>query len=147
METITEDKLGEIAALVADRALSEVEREQRALAIAGSPELARRALDWLPEAFGLVAIAHMDGVELPSTFSAKRLDGSWQEFPLSAEPLFAQAVKLAMRSPDFKRVAEQSGCIEAVNKALNAGDDLKGARISGPAILGVPAEAYSTGGS
>jgi hypothetical protein len=143
METISQDQLEQIAALVADRSLSQAERESRALAVAGSPELARRALDWLPEAFGLVAIRHMEGLELPTTFSAKSLDGTWQQFPLSAEPLFAQMVRLALSGTDlFKPIAEQSSCINAVDNALNAGRDLKGAKISGPALVGVPAEIY-----
>ena len=148
METLPQDRLGEIAALVADRSISEAERERRALAIAGSPDLVRRALDWLPEAFGLVALARMDGVEVPTTFSAKSVDGAWHEFPLSAEPLFAQAVRVALHSPEiFRQIAEQSACINAIDNALNAGADVKGAKISGPTLVGVPAEMYLSGGT
>lgn len=150
METLAQEKLSELATLVADRTLSESERERRAFVIAGSRELMRRALDWLPEAFGLAAIASMDGmdgmdgIKMPTTFSAKSMDGTWFEFPFSAEPLFAQSVVLALHSPDiFKQIAEQSSCINALDNALNAGCDLTGLVLSGPALLGVPAEAYS----
>ena len=143
MDTLSQDQLKLIASLVADRTLTELERESRAHSIAGSQELAQRALDWLPEAFGLVALGRIEGLDLPTTFSAKSRDGTWHEFPLSAEPLFAQATDLA-RDPEvlFKAVAEKSSCVNAVDNALNSGVSVQGAKVSGPALVGIPAEAY-----
>lgn len=143
VETLSQDQIKRIASLVADRSLAESERESQASLIAGSQVLAWRALEWLPEAFGLVALGRIEGLKLPTTFSARRRDGAWQEFPLSAEPLFAQAIALAV-DPDvpFKAIAEQGSCVNAVDNALNAGASVHGAIISGPALVRVPAEAY-----
>ena len=143
MDTLSQDQLKSIASLVADRTLTALERESRAHSIAGSQELAHRALDWLPEAFGLVALSRIEGLDLPTTFSAKSRSGTWHEFPLSAEPLYAQALALT-HDPEvpFKAVAEQSSCVNAVDNALNSGASVQGAKISGPALVGTPAEAY-----
>ena len=150
MESLPQESLKQIAALIADRSLSQVDRESRALAIAGTQELATRALDWLPEAFGLVALGHMDGIELPTTFSARDTHGTWHEFPMSLEPLFEQSVRLALEtchsdtSNLFKSLAEKSSCVNAVDNALNAGQDVKGCKLSGPALVGIHAETYAT---
>ena len=147
METLTQSQLEQIAALVADGSLAGAELQARAEAIAGSTPLARRALEWLPEAFGLVAVSHIEELHVPTTFSARRTDGTWELFPFSAEPLFAASVRLALAAvhqahPSFKAIAEQSSAIAAVDNALNAGQDLKGATLSGPALVGIPAETY-----
>lgn len=143
MDTLSQDQLKLIACLVADRTLTEIERESRAYSIAGSRQLAQRALDWLPEAFGLVALSRIEGLDMPASFSAKSRSGTWHEFPLSAEPLYAQAIALT-RDPEvpFRAVAEQSSCVNAVDNALNSGVSVQGAKVSGPALVGIPAEAY-----
>ena len=143
MDTLSQDQLKRIASLVADRALTRLERESGAHFIAGSRELAQRALDWLPEAFGLVALSRIEGLDLPTTFSAMSKSGTWHEFPLSAEPLYAQAIDLT-HDPKvpFRAIAEQSSCVNAVDNALNSGSSVQGARVSGPALVGIPAEAY-----
>jgi hypothetical protein len=148
METLPQAQLEQIAALVADRSLGGAELQARAEAIAGSASLARRALEWLPEAFGLVAVSHLEELNVPTKFSARRADGAWEHFRFSAEPLFAASVHLALAAAhqansSFKAIAEQSSAIAAVDNALNAGQDLKGATLSGPALIGIPAETYS----
>ena len=143
MDRLSRDQLKLIAHLIADRNLSAAERELRAQSIAGSVDLARRALDWLPEAFGLVALSRINGLDLPTTFSAKCIDGSWREFPLSAEPIYVQAADLAHDpTVPFRAVAEQSSCVNAVDNALNSGASLHGSKISGPALVGISAETY-----
>jgi len=146
MDTLSLDQLEKIASLVADRSIDVIERESQATAIAGSLGLARRAIDWLPEAFGLVALEGL-GVGLPSTFSAKSTDGTWHQLPIALEPLFALSVRLALQLPQesFRAIAEQSSCVNAVDSALNAGATLIGARISGPALVSVGAETYLSG--
>jgi hypothetical protein len=149
MEILSQSQLETIAALFADETLSQEAREAKALEVAGSSILARRALDWLPEAFGLVAIAHIaKTIVMPTTFSAQRTDGTWQQIPFSAEPIFAQAMRLAFaashsNSEIFRPLAERSSSLNVVDKALNAGEDLGGAVLSGPALIGIPAETYS----
>ena len=143
MDTLSLEQLKCIALLVADRSLGEAERNSRAIAIAGSHALAMRAVNWLPEAFGLVAMSRIDGLVLPTTFSARGLDGAWHQFPLSAEPIYAQAVTLGLDpAVPFRAIAEQSSCVHAVDRALNSGASLIGARLSGPAMVGIGAEAY-----
>ena len=147
MDTLSQHQLKQVALLVADRALTELERESQAHSITGSQELAQRALDWLPEAFGLVALSRIEGLVLPRTFSAKDGNGTWHVFPLSAEPLYAQAIALAhdIEIP-FKAIAQQGSCVNAVDNALNSGVSLHGAELSGPALVGTPAEAYLSAG-
>ncbi len=120
------------------------------LALAGDADLARRLIDWIPEAFGAVLIGHMKlGLNLPQTFTAMDAHGHWQEFPFSAEPIFVQALEAASlcyhEGPREVFVAlAPAGCmVNSVDRALNAGADLAGASLGGPAMLGIPAETYS----
>jgi len=128
---------------------SDEEREIAALALAGDQMLARRALDWLPEAFGLLMAGHVPGLELPTTFSARNNMGDWKQFPFSAEPLFAHALRLAVEAREsgeeelFRAIADKSSVVATLNKALNGGASLSGAKLSGPALIGVPAETYA----
>ena len=108
----------------------------------------RRLIDWIPEAFGYVLLPHVGDVDLPATFSAKAKDGTWKEFPFDREPIFGEAVKIASAMyrdgprTVFSNVAKRSCMVDAVNKALNAGAPIAGARMSGPKMLGIPAEFY-----
>ena len=108
----------------------------------------RRLVDWIPEAFGYVLLPHVADMVLPKTFSARAKDGTWHEFAFDREPIFAAAVKLGndmyRDGPRtvFSNVAKRSSVIAVVNKALNDGASLSGATISGPAMIGIPAEFY-----
>lgn len=124
--------------------------EAEILSLVGDEVLARRLIDWIPVAFGAVLIRHMElGLELPQTFTAKDLQGRWHEFPFSAEPIFVEAVNAASgyyhEGPrDVFAALAPAGCmVDAVNRALNAGADLTGASLAGPAMLRIPAEAYN----
>ena len=147
MEMLSRAQLEQIAAIVADRSLSHADRESRATAIAGSSVLANRALDWLPEAFGLLALSQIPDFVPPTTFSAIDQDGAWHQFPFSAEPLFDLSIELARSTCNhlIRPIGEQSSCVNAVDQALNAGHSLKGATISGPALVSVLAETYFPG--
>jgi hypothetical protein len=123
--------------------------ESEVLALVGDVDLARRLIDWIPEAFGAVLIGHMKlGLNLPQKFTAMDVHGHWQEIPFSAEPIFAQAFEAASlyyhEGPREVFVAlATAGCmVSSVNRALNAGADLAGASLGGPAMLGIPAETY-----
>ena len=150
MQTVSRELVERAARQLADTTLSDEEREREVLGLAGHAELARRLIDLIPEAFGLVLIGHMNLVELPRTFSARASDGSWHEFPFSADPIFAMAAELATDTYHhgprdlFVPLAASSSMVDAVNSALNAGADPKGALLSGPALNGVPAETYLT---
>lgn len=112
---------------------------------------ARRLIDWIPEAFGCVLLPHVADIVLPTTFSAKAADGTWKDFPFDREPIFGLAVQIGMAMYHensrgvFSAVAKRSSMVDGVNQALNAGDSLAGAKMSGLKMLGIPAEFYDPG--
>ena len=132
------------------RSLSEDELESEAFAMLGNQMLARRVLDFVPEAFGAMLIGHIPGMitRLPRTFSVCAADGEWRELPLSEEPVFAQAVQLAMRlahhgdSEVFEVVSKRSSLFNLVNKSLSAGKEPKDVGMPALAFMGIPAELY-----
>lgn len=146
----TESQLQQAIALIAQEGLGDDDIEQRMTALATEPMLARRLIDWLPEAFGLVLVSHMDGVELPTRFSASDRNGRWHEFEFAAEPIFAPAMNLAMQMyqagprQSFARIAQRSSIVDAVSRALEQCGSLEGTRLSGPALVGIPAEIYAS---
>jgi hypothetical protein len=147
MQSVTSEQLLEIADLLAS--LSDVEVEARALQVLGQPMLARRAVDWLPEAFGLVLARHLAEVVLPTTFKARDRSGAWVEIPLSRDPIFGEALKLAIHTYHegprelFANLATRSSVVGVVSQALNSGADLDGAQLSPLCMLGLPAEQYA----
>jgi hypothetical protein len=150
MKSVDAVMVGEAIEVLAKHASQPDRVESEVRALVGDDALARRLIDWIPEAFGAVLIGHMKlGINLPKTFTAKDAHGLWQEFPFSAEPIFVKAVQAAAvihhEGPREVFVAlAPSGCmVGAVNRALNAGADLSGASLAGPAMLGIPAETYS----
>ncbi len=141
------------ADILGDPHLGEAEIEARMLALAKSPMTARRLVDCVPESFGLLLIAHLGALDpsgLPQHFSARDATGGWRSFPFSAEPIFAASGLLAARMlhngprAKFETIAKRSALLASVNKALNAGADLSRARLSGPALIGAPAEFYAS---
>lgn len=146
----TESQLQQAIALIAQEGLGDDDIEQRMAALATEPMLARRLIDWLPEAFGLVLVSHMEGVELPTGFGASDRDGRWHEFGFAAEPIFASAMRLAERMyhagprQSFARIARRSSIVEAASRALEQCASLEGARLSGPTSARIPAEVYAS---
>ena len=110
---------------------------------------ARRVIDWLPEAFALVLIPYVAPVELPATFSARDRKGRWKTFPMHAEPMLRDAVRLGMdmyhhgSREIFTNIVCRSALLAVVNQALSEMGDIAGGALSGPALVGVPAEIYS----
>ena len=110
----------------------------------------RRLVDWPPEAFGLVLIAHnWNKLTLPSTFTAKSKAGRWSEFPFKCEPIFADSLEIGQQllhdgdREIFKNVAARGAMLNTINNALEQGSDLDGGVLSGPALIGIPAEVYT----
>lgn len=122
--------------------------ETRVAALVQDPMLARRLIDWLPEAFGIVLISHMGTVTSPDTFSAKNKSGEWVQFDLKAEPIFELATRLAMRifhegpRSTFSNIVGRSALLAAASRGLDDGESLDGASLGGLAMLGIPAEVY-----
>lgn len=117
-------------------------------ALVADPMEARRLIDWIPEAFGLVLIAHLGKPVMPTRFCARNAKGVDLLFPFSCEPIFVAALPLAQKifhgGPRFifQNVSFRSATLDAANKMLNAGISLDGAVISCPVLLGIPAEVY-----
>lgn len=149
MSDVAALKVAEVIELLAKHASQPDRIEAEVLALVGDDALARRLIDWIPEAFGAVLIGHMNlGIRLPKTFTARDAHGLWREFPFSAEPIFVKAIEAASviyhegPSEVFVALAPTGSMVDAVNRALNAGHDLSGASLAGPAMLGIPAETY-----
>jgi hypothetical protein len=110
--------------------------------------VARRLFVWIPESFGIVLVSHIGRINLPATFSARSSDGQWKQFEFKVEPIFGEALRLAAdmyHSGDrsaFGNIAKRSSMVDVVNKTLNAGKSIDGATLSGPALIGIPAELY-----
>ena len=122
--------------------------EEKVLALAGDAMTARRLIDWIPEAFGIALAPHLGKVTIAKTFSAKNAQGKWKSIPMTAEPVFVMALEAARKMhhegprEKFMNVAKRSSIINTINNALNAGVALDGAAMSGPAMMGIPAEVY-----
>jgi hypothetical protein len=148
MLTIPIDQLHQTIALLGSDGITEDEVEAGVAAFAQDPMTARRLIDWIPEAFGLVLVSHLGKILPPKTFGAKASDGKWVEFDLKAEPIFIDTLSLAIEvyhsgpRSTFSNIALRSSMLGAVNEALNAGVSIDGAVLSGPALIGIPAEVY-----
>jgi hypothetical protein len=151
-----EELVDAVIEILGDPDLSSDEIELKVAALALEPILARRLIDVVPEAFGLILISHIenaDKMELPTTFSAQNVHGDWETFSLKDEPIFVAGVLAAQamfhNGPrlKFQTVTNRSGLLDSVNHALNASGEsgtscLVGSRLEGPKFLGIPAETY-----
>jgi hypothetical protein len=142
------ETLAEVAAIAASSSSPE-EYEARAIELVGNKDLARRALDWLPEAFGIVLVTHMElDITLPKTFMARNLAGAWIEFPLATDPIFGDSIKLATivfhNGPReiFSALATASSVASVVNQALDSGVSMAGGVLQPIRMFGLHAEAY-----
>jgi hypothetical protein len=95
--------------------------------------LAARLVEFLPIVYTRMTLANL-GVHLAQFFFRRLPDGQYSAAqPYRSEPvwnaavLFAHAeVKRGITEEDFLAVAERSSELSCVNKALNAGEDMKG---------------------
>jgi hypothetical protein len=127
--------------------ISEDEIEKQVGELTTDPMEARRLIDWIPEAFGMVLVAQ-HGVRTFRTFSAKNAQGKWKSIPVAQEPIFAAAVIHAQSMfhgephTAFENIANRSAEVSSASEMLSAGKSLAGAVSSGPELLGIPAEIY-----
>ncbi|MEP6505561.1 MAG: hypothetical protein ABJD97_19655, partial [Betaproteobacteria bacterium] len=135
-------------ALLGEGERRDVEIDVAVALVAADKMTARRLIAWVPEAFGFVLLPHVGAMTLPTTFTARAGDGTWKEFALDREPIFADAVQMATAlyrdgpRATFSSVARRSALVTTVNDALNAGRSLDGTPLAGPALVGIPAEFY-----
>lgn len=135
-------------AILGIKDISEEEIERQICSLSNDAMIARRLIDWIPEAFGMVFIPHVADVVLPPGFKAKSKVGDWIELDFGLEPIFAAAVEMGseMFHSDnrmtFNNIVLRSATVGAVNNALNQGYSLDGVTLSSIAMIGIPAEAY-----
>ncbi len=104
-------------------------------------EESERLVAFLPIAFARVAIVHIGKVGFTTDYRVKE---TGKIFSLSDEPIFVEALKLATESyhsglvsrDSFAAVALRSPELVAVNKALNAGEDINGASFNTVVFFG-----------
>jgi hypothetical protein len=148
MLTVPAEKIRQVVAILGAEGITESEVEARVAALVQDKMVARRLIDWIPEAFGLILVSHIGKFNLPTSFSAKAADGRWIEFEFKSEPIFGEALQLGAEiyhaGPRslFSNIAMRSSMVAVVNNALNAGGSLEGSALSGPALIGIPAETY-----
>jgi hypothetical protein len=148
MRTIPIEHIHQAIAVLGSDGIAESEIEARVADFASDEISARRLIDWIPEAFAAILIPHVGNVNLPKTFTAKAKYGKWLEFEFTREPVFVNSLSIAMgmyhsdSRNAFANIVKRSAMVDAVNKALNAGDSIDGASLSGPALIGIPAEVY-----
>jgi hypothetical protein len=145
---VTAEAIHKAIAILGVEGIPEGEVQASIASFAHDKMVARRLIAWIPEAFGIVLVTHLGKVNLPTTFSARSTDGEWKQFEFKLEPIFAEALRVASdmyHSSDrsaFGNVAKRSSTVDVVNKVLNAGNSIEGATLSGPALIGIPAEVY-----
>jgi len=148
MLTVPIDAIHKAIAILGVEGISESEIESSIASFSGNKMTARRLIDCVPEAFGIVLASHVGKINLPSTFSARSNSGKWKSFEFKVEPIFGESLRIASdmyHSGDrstFGNIAKRSSMIDVVNNALNAGESIDGATLSGPALIGIPAETY-----
>jgi len=148
LKPVSPEVLAAAIEILGTTGISKEETENRMRAIADDPMQARRLIDFIPEAFGLVLLAHNGKPIWPTKFSALDTKGESRSFPLAVEPIFDSAIEAAQsmfhedRPECFQNIACRSAIMGAANNLLKAGGSIDGAVVSGPALLGIPAEIY-----
>ncbi len=136
------------ARIIGADGISDDEIEARVLDLVKDTLLARRLIDWLPETFGAVVVAHLGDVHFVDTFSARTAGGKWKNIPMKAEPIFVQGIKIAQAAyhddwtESHQRVASRSAIVNSASQILDSGGSMDGVTTSGPALIGIPAEVY-----
>jgi hypothetical protein len=104
-------------------------------------ELAERFVAFLPIAFGRIVIAQIADVSFTLNYKVKETSN---EYSLTNEPIYNLAHDLAVESYEkgritrevYSAIALRSAELVAVNKALNAGEDINGANFSTIVLFG-----------
>jgi hypothetical protein len=150
MEIVTPAILSQAIEIIGEIGISNEDIEARVSRLVSDAMTARRLIDFIPEAFGMVLLSHVGNgkVVMPTGFQARNKDEKWKSFPFSSEPIFVAAFTAAQtmfqNGPRvaFEAIANRSSTVQALNNALHQGANLDGATFSGPALIGIPAEVY-----
>lgn len=148
MKSVTKETLLAAIEILGIESLDDDEVDAQISNLVNDPMTVRRLVDWPPEAFGLVLISHGWKINLPTTFTAFDARQRSIEFRFDREPIFAASLLIAQEMYHngprdiFKTVSLRSAMLDTVISALNAGASVDGATLSGPALIGIPAEVY-----
>ena len=148
MESVTKETLIAAIEILGNESIDDDEIDARISNLVSDPMTVRRLADWPPEAFGLVLISHGWQIHLPTTFTALDKRERSIEFHFDREPIFAASLIIAQEMYHngprdiFRIVSLRSAMLNTVNSALNAGASVDGGTLSGPALIGIPAEFY-----
>ena len=148
MESVSQETLIAAVKILGTENIDDDEIDLRIAKLVDDPMTVRRLADWPPEAFGIVLISHGWKVNLPTTFAAMDAKGRSIEFNFDREPLFAESVLIAQdmfhNGPRdiFQNVSTRGAMLATVNNALHSGASIDGGTLSGPALIGIPAETY-----
>lgn len=101
-----------------------------------APE-ARVIADVFPEAFAAPAMEDL-GVIISDTASARNSTGQWTPFSLADCSIYRAALAISrehrsvgtLEQSVYRAIAERSALVNTVNKALNAGADVRGGTLS-----------------
>lgn len=144
----SEEHVQKAIAVLGRDGISEDEIEVEIAALAQEQMLARRLRDWLPEVFGIVLISHTVDIHLPDTFGAQDKHGNWFQLEFKLEPIIQMAGKVATEMyhdgprNTFSNIALRSALLGVVGRVLKESGSLNGGYLSGPALIGIPAEIY-----
>lgn len=110
---------------------------------------AELAVAFLPSAFARALMREQNwDADLPDAFQVKDRRNRWVRFRLSDSTIYRAAAELAEHQrvshrAAFAAVAGRSAELNAIDKALTAGSDVRAGVFSPMALLRVPAEAIS----
>lgn len=151
MSPISDEVIAQTIEILGTTGIEDESIEQRVRELVTDDMSARRLIDWIPEAFGLVLASHLpDKLVLPATFSVKDIKGNWVELRFQVEPIFTAALKMATRLfhegpvETFENVAARGSLTNAICRAKEKGRSMDGAVMGGPAFLGISAEVYDS---
>lgn len=137
--------------ILGEEGIEEDSIESKVLELVRNPLTARRLIDWIPEVYGLVAVAHLGKVKLTPYFTAFNVRGQIRCFHVMEEPLFREVREIATwryhqgSSDIYMRVAFRSSILNGANDGLNSGRSLDGVEFTAIHFLGIPAEVYYNG--
>ncbi len=148
MKPVPRDLIEKAVWLIGAENATDESVEQSVRDLAGETLIARRLIDCIPEAFGVVMVSHIEKVHAPTTFIAFTASGKPKHFDFAVEPVLCEALIVAQTlfhcgpRDVFERIAARSAILGAVNQAFDKGLSLKGATLGAPVFIGIPAETY-----
>jgi len=131
MESVTNDTVYAAVEILGSCEQVDDEVERRIRSLVAEDLTMRRLVAFIPEAFGWVVVSHLPG-GMEMSFPGFTVQEGGGPFPLTCEPIFTEAVKIAQfifhNGPRhlIENIANRSAILGATNNVLNEGGSLKG---------------------